>query len=88
MPKVFKRGDHVQWNSEAGLVRGVIIKKVTSDTLFKGYVHHASKDDPQYLIKSDKTEHIAMHKGRALKRVRTRTAAKSSGTKQRRKRKR
>jgi Hypervirulence associated proteins TUDOR domain len=73
MPKVFKRGDHVQWNSEAGLVRGVIIKRVTSDTLFKGYIHHASKDEPQYLIKSDKTEHIAMHKGRALKRVRTRT---------------
>ena len=88
MPKVFKRGDHVQWNSEAGLVRGVIIKKVTSDTLFKGYVHHASKDQPQYLIKSDKTEHIAMHKGGALKHVRTRTTAKSSGTKQRRKRKR
>jgi len=88
MPKVFKRGDHVQWNSEAGLVRGVIIKKVTSDTLFKGYVHHASKDEPQYLIKSDKTEHIAMHKGRALKRVRTRTTEKSSGTRQRRKRKR
>ena len=88
MPKVFKRGDHVQWNSEAGLVRGVIIKKVTSNTLFKGYVHHASKDEPQYLIKSDKTEHIAMHKGRALKRVPTRTVGKSSGTKQRRKRKR
>jgi hypothetical protein len=88
MPKVFKRGDHVQWNSEAGLVQGVIIKRVTSDTLFKGYIHHASKDEPQYLIKSDKTEHIAMHKGRALKRVRTRTTGKSSGTKQRRKRKR
>jgi hypothetical protein len=30
-------------------------------------VHHASKDDPQYEIKSDKTDHIAAHKGSALK---------------------
>jgi hypothetical protein len=69
MPKTFKRGNHVEWNSEAGRVRGVIVKKVVSDIRFKGYVHHASKDEPQYIIKSDKTYHIAIHKGRALKRV-------------------
>jgi Hypervirulence associated proteins TUDOR domain len=69
MPKTFKRGDHVEWNSEAGRVRGVIVKKVVSYIRFKGYVHHASKDEPQYIIKSDKTDHIAIHKGRALKRV-------------------
>ena len=83
MTKVFKRGDHVEWNSEAGRVRGVIIRRVASDIRFKGYVHHASKDEPQYLIKSDKTDHIAIHKGRALKRVkarpqRTRVRKKSS----------
>ena len=70
MAKMFKRGDHVEWNSEAGKVRGVIVKKVVSDVGFKGYVHHASKDEPQYLIKSDKTDHVAIHKGRALKRIR------------------
>jgi hypothetical protein len=69
MPKTFKRGNHVEWNSEAGRVRGVIVKKVVSDIRFKGYVHHASKDEPQYIVKSDKTDHIAIHKGRALKRV-------------------
>ena len=36
MPKTFKRGDHVEWNSEAGRVRGVIVKKVISKVLFKG----------------------------------------------------
>jgi len=66
---MFKRGDHVEWNSEAGRVRGVIVKKVVSDIRFKDYVHHASKDEPQYIIKSNKTHHIAIHKGRALKRV-------------------
>lgn len=69
MTKTFKRGDHVEWNSEAGRVRGTVIKRVVSDTRYKGYVHHASKDEPQYIIKSDRTDHIAIHKGKALKRV-------------------
>jgi Hypervirulence associated proteins TUDOR domain len=34
---------------------------------YKGYVHHASKDEPQYEIKSDKTDHVALHKGAALR---------------------
>ncbi|HEY6967705.1 MAG TPA: DUF2945 domain-containing protein [Candidatus Angelobacter sp.] len=67
MTKTFKVGDHVSWNSEAGRVSGVIIKKLTSPTRFKGYVHHATKGEPQYMIKSDKTDHIAMHKGSALR---------------------
>jgi len=69
MPKSFKLGDHVRWNSEVGRVGGVIIKKLTSKTRFKGYVRHASKDEPQYMIKSDKTGHIAIHKGSALRLV-------------------
>lgn len=73
MAKTFKRGDHVKWNSEAGIVSGVILKKVVSDVRIKGYVHHASKEEPQYLIQSDKTDHIAIHKARALKLVRGRT---------------
>jgi len=62
----FKAGDHVEWNSEAGLVRGTIKKKQTSKITFKGYTVHASKEEPRYLIKSDKTDHMAMHKGSAL----------------------
>ena len=59
-------GDHVEWNSEAGRVRGRIIRKVTSRIKFKGYTVHASKQEPQYEIRSDKTDHLAMHKGSAL----------------------
>ena len=66
----FKVGDHVEWNSEAGRVLGTIKKKVTSAIKFKTYTVRASKDEPQYLIKSDKTDHMAMHKGTALKKVR------------------
>ena len=64
-----KVGDHVGWNSEAGPVRGTIKKKITSAIRFKGYLVHASKDEPQYLIKSDTTDHLAMHKGSALEKL-------------------
>ena len=62
----FTVGDHVEWNSEAGRVRGTIKKKHTSEITFKGYTVQASKEEPQYEIKSDKTDHLAMHKGSAL----------------------
>jgi hypothetical protein len=55
---------------EAGRVSGKIIKVLTTDARFKGYVHHASEADPQYAIKSDKTEHVALHKAGALTRLR------------------
>lgn len=69
MAKKFKVGDRVGWNSEAGHASGTIIKVHTTDFDYKGYTHHASKNDPQYEIKSDKTNHIAAHKGTALTRV-------------------
>ena len=67
----YKVGDHVSWNSEAGRVRGRITRVVTSEIEFKGYTVHASKDEPQYEIESDKTEHVAMHKGSALRKLRS-----------------
>jgi len=67
MTSEFKVGDHVSWNSEAGQVSGTIIKVHRKDADYKGHSHHATKDAPQYEIKSDKTDHIAMHKGTALK---------------------
>jgi hypothetical protein len=63
-------GDHVSWNSEAGRVGGRIIKVITSEIRFKGYTVHESRAEPQYQIKSDTTDHIAMHKGSALRRLR------------------
>jgi hypothetical protein len=69
MSKKFKVGDHVSWNSEAGRVRGKIIKVHTKNVKYKGYTHHASAEEPQYEIKSDKTDHIALHKGSALRRL-------------------
>lgn len=69
MSNKFHVGDHVTWNSEAGWVTGKIIAVHTSDVNYKGYIHHASANEPQYEIKSDKTDHIALHKGSALKKL-------------------
>jgi hypothetical protein len=69
MKHEFKVGDNVSWNSEAGRVQGTIKKKITSEITFKSYKVHASKDEPQYLIKSNKTDHMAMHKGSALRKI-------------------
>jgi hypothetical protein len=69
MAAIFKVGDHVSWNSEAGRVRGQIARVHTKDVNYKGYVHRASREDPQYEIKSDKTDHVALHKGKALRRL-------------------
>lgn len=69
MSTEFSVGDHVSWNSEAGRVSGKIVRVRTSDFDYKGHTRRASKDDPQYEIKSDKTSHIAAHKGSALTRI-------------------
>src|SRR5665213_3488690 len=66
-PKTFKVGDRVSWNSEAGRVRGKIVKVHRRDVDYKGYVHHASAEEPQYEIKSDKTDHVALHKAAVLR---------------------
>lgn len=69
MSTKFSVGDHVSWNSEAGQVCGEIIKIHTADFDYKGHTRRASDDDPQYEIKSDKTDHVAAHKGSALRKI-------------------
>lgn len=62
----FQIGDHVSWNSEAGRVSGRIIAIHTCDFDYKGHTHRATLDNPQYEIKSDKTDHVAAHRGQIL----------------------
>ena len=69
MSHPFKVGDHVRWNSEAGMVSGRIIKVHTRDTAYKGHMRRCSPEDPQYEIRSDKTDYIAKHKGGVLHRI-------------------
>jgi hypothetical protein len=65
----FKVGDHVRWNSEAGYVTGRMVKVHTREVDYKGHTRRCSFDDPQYEIASDKTDHVAMHRGAVLHRI-------------------
>lgn len=65
----FSVGDHVSWNSEAGRVSGTIIRVHHKDFVYKGHQRRASQDDPQYEIRSDRTDHVAAHKGDVLTRI-------------------
>jgi hypothetical protein len=50
-------------------VRGVIVTKLVSNLRVNCYVHDAPMSEPQYVIKSDKMDHVAIHKGSALRQV-------------------
>ena len=67
MSKDPKAGDEVSWGTSQGKTKGTVEKKVTSETKIKGHVAKASKDDPQYVVKSAKTGAKAVHKPGDLK---------------------
>jgi hypothetical protein len=62
-----KKGDEVTWKSHGGTAVGKVEKKITSETEAGGRKINASKDEPQYLVKSDKSGGEAVHKPGALK---------------------
>ena len=66
MSSEFKKGDEVEWNSRNGPIQGEVVKKLTSPIDIKSHHVNASKENPQYLVKSDKTGNKAAHKAEAL----------------------
>ncbi len=64
-----KKGDKVTWDTSQGKTKGVVERKITTETKIKGYTAKPSKDDPQYLVKSDKTGAKAAHKPKELKKT-------------------
>jgi len=69
MAGTLKAGDKVQWKSSQGTVTGKVKKKLTTPTDIKGHHVAASKDNPEYLVASDKTGAEAAHKPGALKKT-------------------
>ena len=63
-----KKGDKVEWDSSGGHSVGKVVKKVTTPTKIKGHKVAASKDNPEYIVKSDKGGEAA-HKPEALKKA-------------------
>lgn len=69
MTDEIKKGDKVKWNTAQGKTTGEVEKKLTSPTDIKGHHVAASKDNPEYLVKSDKTGKEAAHKPDALDKI-------------------
>lgn len=61
-----KKGDEVSWSSHGQEVEGSVVKKITSETEESGRTVKASKDEPQFEVRSDKTGKTAVHKPEAL----------------------
>jgi hypothetical protein len=71
MAQDFKKGDRVSWNTSQGRTQGKVVKKLTSDTQIDDHKVSASKDDPQYLVESEKTGAQAAHKPSALNKLKS-----------------
>lgn len=69
MSDSLKSGDKVGWDSSGGHSTGKVVRKVTAPMKIKSHAVKASKDDPQYLVESDKSHKQAVHKPGALKKV-------------------
>lgn len=68
--KTLKAGDAVKWDHSQGTTKGKVVKKVTSPTQIKGHKVAASKENPEYIVKSDKTGAKAAHKPTELRKAR------------------
>ncbi|WP_019146264.1 hypervirulence associated TUDOR domain-containing protein [Aeromicrobium massiliense] len=68
MTQEFQKGDHVTWKSHGGEAEGEVVRKITSDTEAGGRTVRASQDEPQYLVRSEKSGGEAVHKPDALTR--------------------
>jgi hypothetical protein len=69
MAHAFKRGDRVEWNFRGRKVAGRIRRRITSRTEVDGQVIAGSKDDPRYLVRSEKSGKETVRRGGALTRV-------------------
>jgi hypothetical protein len=69
MTENFKKGDRVEWKTSQGKTTGEVKKKLTSETDIKGHHVAASKDNPEYLVESDKSGKEAAHKPESLKKI-------------------
>ena len=64
----YKRGDKVSWQSHGSTAHGVVERVITERTEEAGRTVDASKEEPQYLVRSDKSGGTAVHRASALSR--------------------
>ena len=69
MAQEFHAGDRVRWRSHSGYAEGEVLKKITTDTEAGGRTVRASSEEPQYLVRSNKSGGEAVHKPDALEQM-------------------
>lgn len=79
--KTLSKGDRVSWNTSQGATQGVVEKKLTSPTDIKTHHVAASPENPEYLVRSEKSGEVAAHKPGSLRKTATTKRAKTSTAK-------
>ena len=69
-PKTFAKGDHVAWDTSQGETTGRVVERVTGTAHVKGHTAKATKDDPEYRVRSDKSGAEAIHRPEELRKRR------------------
>jgi hypothetical protein len=69
MAQNLKAGDKVAWDTSQGKTHGKVVRKQTTETHIKGHKVAASKDNPEYIVRSDKSGKTAAHKPGELKKT-------------------
>jgi len=68
--ETYKRGDKVEWNFRGRTVVGRVRRRLTARAEIGGQVVAASKDDPRYVVRSDKTGKETARRPQRLRRIR------------------
>ena len=69
MATSFRQGGRVEWDSHGGTAVGIVERKITERTQAAGRTVDASAEEPQYLVRSDKSGGTAVHRPGALRRT-------------------
>jgi hypothetical protein len=69
MSERFRKGDRVRWSSHGGEAVGTVERRITEDTEAAGRTVRASRDEPQYLVRSERSGGTAVHHPDALRKA-------------------
>ena len=56
----------MRWRSHGKTVNGTVVRRITGRTEAAGRTVAASRDEPQFVVKSDKTGREAVHRPESL----------------------
>ncbi len=64
-----RRGDRVEWSFRGRRVVGKVRRRITARTEIDGRTVAASKDDPRYVVRSDRSGKETVRRAETLRRL-------------------